>query len=496
MSNWARAQEVLDEELGKPRGGAAYVYALDFHFHLREQVSEALQEHARSLKLRAEAPPPGVGAGGRGARLLVLKGTVPMFAAPRGGGPAERYNLPVALWLPPRFPLEPPAAFVVPAPDMVLNERCRNVDGSGRILSDYGRAWAFPGSNLRDFVQDLQVVFSNNPPLFQRAAGSGAAAGAARPAARPAPAAAAAAARPAEAAGGFHATNPLAAGVWSGAIAAAPPAAAPAPFWAGAMAATHAPPSLPRARPSPPPPPESSALEAATARARDAAARGALAAALAARLASSLDAGAAGELARARALGAELAARGEALAAEAAALQGERDAVDRAAHALAAANARLGAWLRENEPRAAAAAAAARGGDPGAAVVAADALSARALAAQAADLAAEDALAALDRALEAGALALEPFLRQVRAVARRQFVARAVSTRVAARQAAEAAAAAAAAAARRRAPEAAPSPPPAPAQLPIGDLWHAGGGILLNPLASAARRHSAGSERY
>ena len=72
--------------------------------------------------------------------------------------------------------------------------------------------------------------------------------------------------------------------------------------------------------------------------------------------------------------------------------------------------------------------------DADAAIEPADALSSQALATQAEDMAVEDALFSLDRALAAGALAPEPYLRAVTRLCSRQSSLRALGAKIAERQ--------------------------------------------------------------
>ena len=64
-----------------------------------------------------------------------------------------KYNIPVALWLPERYPLAAPMAYVVPTADMVIKPRHSYVDPSGLVGSPYLRNWAYPASNLREMSQ-------------------------------------------------------------------------------------------------------------------------------------------------------------------------------------------------------------------------------------------------------------------------------------------------------------------------------------------------------
>ena len=247
--------------------------------------------------------------------------------------------------------------------------------------------------------------------------------------------------------------------------------------------------------------------------------------ALTARLSSALEAGASADMERQIQIQGELQARGATATREYTKLQQEREALDSAAHELQATADALDRWLKENEPKAQSVRAAVAGAiDPDEAIIPSDALSQQALIAQAADLAFEDTLGVLDKALEAKQVPLSEYLNKVRVVSRQQFIARAVSSKIANMQEAERKAAArigglnisgttgagagtaatlntnttgAAAAAGRIGgggncvfSSVAYPPPvsaPAPATLPIGDIYHTSGGILLNPLAAAAR---------
>lgn len=57
-----------------------------------------------------------------------------------------KYNIPVAIWLPERYPLAGPLAYVVPTPDMVIKPRHSFVDASGAALPLQGQrvAWCWP----------------------------------------------------------------------------------------------------------------------------------------------------------------------------------------------------------------------------------------------------------------------------------------------------------------------------------------------------------------
>ena len=50
------------------------------------------------------------------------------------------YYIPTDFWVPQHFPREPPIVYVVPTRDMLVR-RSANVDPSGRVTTDYLRAW-------------------------------------------------------------------------------------------------------------------------------------------------------------------------------------------------------------------------------------------------------------------------------------------------------------------------------------------------------------------
>ena len=52
-----------------------------------------------------------------------------------------KYNIPVELWLPDRYPLEAPMLYVRPTPDMIIKPRHSFVDGSGFVRSSYVVNW-------------------------------------------------------------------------------------------------------------------------------------------------------------------------------------------------------------------------------------------------------------------------------------------------------------------------------------------------------------------
>ncbi|GAB4822413.1 hypothetical protein N2152v2_009459 [Parachlorella kessleri] len=525
---------------------------------------------------------------GRSARLLVAEGTIPMYYQ------GVKYNIPVALWLPERYPLAAPLAYVVPTADMVIKPRHSYVDPSGLVGSPYLRNWAYPASNLREMAQDTSILFSGDPPLFSKPPGWAPPPVAPRPPSPGRPAYPGSSSMQQHGSGpysptAFHAENPIhgsgasftslpsgssfvsgSGGSFTshpsypgGPLASGnPPYGASVSSWGAALGTAAAaaaaggggggaggPPPMypgfgPPPGPGPSPPPLGSGPPAQQAQQQEAAAcaagatkpqrlqaqassaaedasrelrnafRTAAVATLGRRLAASAAAaqsGSAAEVDRLAQAQAELARREAHLQQEVASLQAERIALDRAAQELGAAGSQLDHWLANNE-RALDVVRGKDGGgggppqlDPDAAIVAADALSQQALDVQAFDLALEDALYALDKALNAGLVQPDAYIKQVRAVCRQQFMARAVGNKIAAKQS-EArrrqASPSRAAPAANHTPAAAGSSgggyqqgayhgqPGGPqlmgVQMPQGDSWF-NSGILPNPLAAQQR---------
>lgn len=438
-----------------------------------------------------------------------------------------KYNLPIAIWLPLKFPVSPPVAYVKRNPkQFIFNTKCRIIDPSqdGRIISDYVRNWSYPTSNLSDFVGDLRVHFAEYPPLYQApptAAATGATTTASMATMTFNPLSPNANTNPMTTNTAPTTTTTPSSSIWAGITTTAsgssgsgniptlsqqqqaaiePPGGVS--LWSGALAQQQA--------------QQAAAAKAARDRAckqqRDAAYHTALITALTTRIAGALESVAAAEKQRQLTIQNELVARSGMLGNQVLRLQQERVALDRAAHELSAAAMALDQWLRENEGKAQGVRAAMGPGDidPDEAIVPADPLSKQALDAQSADVALEDTLSVLDRVFEQkrGGLGLSEYLGQVRGVSRRQFTARALSSKIASKQQATEKMNVAMQGLRTGegstvgagVPPPPPPPPPSlppstststqqqPAQLPIGDLaYHSTGGILLNPLAAAAK---------
>ena len=82
-----------------------------------------------------------------------------------------KYNIPVSLWLPERYPNVPPIMYVVPTPDMIIKPRHAFVDASGIVNTPYLRNWQQPHSTLMIMCNDISIQFGQDPPLFSKPPG-------------------------------------------------------------------------------------------------------------------------------------------------------------------------------------------------------------------------------------------------------------------------------------------------------------------------------------
>lgn len=99
---------------------------------------------------------------GRSAQLLQAEGTIPILYA------GVVYNIPAAIWLLENYPRSPPSVFLLPTRDMVVKRNHPYVDQSGHVSVPYLGNWIFPSSNLVDLVRTLSHLFGQEPPLFTR----------------------------------------------------------------------------------------------------------------------------------------------------------------------------------------------------------------------------------------------------------------------------------------------------------------------------------------
>nr|CAG8437962.1 12140_t:CDS:2 [Entrophospora candida] len=100
---------------------------------------------------------------GRTQFLLRLYGTIPITYR------ATSYNIPVALWIPTEYPKTAPFAFVVPTSNMLIMPS-QHIDVSGRCHHPYLQNWGNQNEepNIVKFCSILQAVFSQTPPVVTK----------------------------------------------------------------------------------------------------------------------------------------------------------------------------------------------------------------------------------------------------------------------------------------------------------------------------------------
>eukprot|EP00742_Colponemidia_sp_Colp-10_P007268 GILJ01007813.1.p1 GENE.GILJ01007813.1~~GILJ01007813.1.p1 ORF type:complete len:371 (+),score=70.74 GILJ01007813.1:59-1171(+) len=103
---------------------------------------------------------------GRPQNAVQLSGTIPIFYQ------RVQYNIPVALWVGPNFPLSCPDVFVTPTTDMQIKANHKHVDAGGRVYLPYLSSWDPRRSTVVALVQDMCAKFSEEPPVHRKPVGS------------------------------------------------------------------------------------------------------------------------------------------------------------------------------------------------------------------------------------------------------------------------------------------------------------------------------------
>jgi UEV domain len=75
----------------------------------------------------------------------------------------HKYNIPVAVWLPERYPSQAPQLFVEPTPDMMISTNHAFVDASGGVRSSYiaswdASRWGFQARNKGTVIRSCKVA--------------------------------------------------------------------------------------------------------------------------------------------------------------------------------------------------------------------------------------------------------------------------------------------------------------------------------------------------
>ncbi|KAI3383811.1 hypothetical protein SNEBB_010231 [Seison nebaliae] len=100
---------------------------------------------------------------GENALLFRLRGTIPINYQ------RAQYNIPIAIWLPKRYPNEPPICYVEPTASMRVRAN-EIVELNGRIYSPLIRSWR-KQTKLTQVVDEFTAKFSIAPPVYSRNSG-------------------------------------------------------------------------------------------------------------------------------------------------------------------------------------------------------------------------------------------------------------------------------------------------------------------------------------
>jgi len=119
--------------------------------HLRPKTSPLVYENGDST------PP-----------VLVFTGTIAMSYK------GATYNIPVDIYLPPPYPIQPPVIFVRPTAGMMIKPNHRHVGSDGKVYMPYLSEWRAPSHTLVEMAVCLSSLFGANPPVFAKPGGGGA----------------------------------------------------------------------------------------------------------------------------------------------------------------------------------------------------------------------------------------------------------------------------------------------------------------------------------
>lgn len=118
---------------------------------IRSQIGQNLRPHPSSF----------IQNDGTSSHALLLSGTIPMTY--RG----SQYNVPIDLYITPKYPLLPPVVYVRPVNTMIIKEGHQHVGSDGMVYMPYFSQWN-QYCNLVDACTHMSRIFSNEPPVFSK----------------------------------------------------------------------------------------------------------------------------------------------------------------------------------------------------------------------------------------------------------------------------------------------------------------------------------------
>uniref|UniRef100_H3GRU5 UEV domain-containing protein n=1 Tax=Phytophthora ramorum TaxID=164328 RepID=H3GRU5_PHYRM len=137
-----------------------------------DQILSSLQCYPQSSRVRGDVynllgqiPSLQPNCGTFGSTLLNLEGTIPIFYR------SNQYNIPVEFWVVETYPLAPPVCFVRPTADMMVKPGHPHVTSDGYVKIPYTSDWR-SDFTLLELVAHMCSIFGNMPPVFRRPANS------------------------------------------------------------------------------------------------------------------------------------------------------------------------------------------------------------------------------------------------------------------------------------------------------------------------------------
>jgi len=99
-------------------------------------------------------------------RLVTFSGTLPIQYK------GATYNIPITLYVVPGYPRQPPLAYVTPTADMAIKPNHQHVGNDGMcympILSAWQQSPYAQSNNLTNVAMELQGLFAKMPPVFAK----------------------------------------------------------------------------------------------------------------------------------------------------------------------------------------------------------------------------------------------------------------------------------------------------------------------------------------
>mmetsp|Transcript_18588 Transcript_18588/g.53372 ORF Transcript_18588/g.53372 Transcript_18588/m.53372 type:complete len:459 (+) Transcript_18588:465-1841(+) len=94
--------------------------------------------------------------------VLVFSGTVAMSYK------GTTYNIPVDIYLPPQYPHRPPVIFVRPTPGMMIKPNHQHVGSDGNVYMPYLTEWRAQSHSLMEMTVCLSSLFGAEPPCYAK----------------------------------------------------------------------------------------------------------------------------------------------------------------------------------------------------------------------------------------------------------------------------------------------------------------------------------------